>query len=55
MSDHTNIVRIKAVNNALQELRDSVVFVGGQRYHYTPTVLSWKLGQQMTWMLSSRL
>lgn len=29
MSDHTNIVRIKAVNNALQELRDSVVFVGG--------------------------
>jgi len=29
MSNHTNIVRIKAVNNALQELRDYVVFVGG--------------------------
>lgn len=29
MSIHTNIVRIKAVNNALQELRDHVVFVGG--------------------------
>lgn len=29
MSNHTNIVRIKAVNNALQELRDQVVFVGG--------------------------
>lgn len=29
MSNHTNIVRIKAVNNALQELRDHVVFVGG--------------------------
>lgn len=29
MSDHTNIVRIKAVNNALQELREQVVFVGG--------------------------
>jgi len=29
MSDHINIVRIKAVNNALQELRDHVVFVGG--------------------------
>lgn len=29
MSDHTNIVRIKAVSNALKELRDSVVFVGG--------------------------
>lgn len=29
MSNHTNIVRIKAVNNALQELRDRVVFVGG--------------------------
>lgn len=26
MSNHTNIVRIKAVNNALQELRDHVVF-----------------------------
>jgi predicted nucleotidyltransferase len=29
MSNHTNIVRIKAVNNALRELRDHVVFVGG--------------------------
>jgi predicted nucleotidyltransferase len=29
MSNHINIVRIKAVNNALQELRDQVVFVGG--------------------------
>src|SRR5690606_5409755 len=29
MSNHTNIVRIKVVNNALQELRDHVVFVGG--------------------------
>lgn len=29
MSNHTSIVRIKAVNNALQELRNYVVFVGG--------------------------
>lgn len=29
MSNHINIVRIKAVNNALEELRDQVVFVGG--------------------------
>ncbi|MGK9118086.1 nucleotidyl transferase AbiEii/AbiGii toxin family protein [Olivibacter jilunii] len=29
MSSHTNIVRIKAVNDALEELRDQVVFVGG--------------------------
>lgn len=29
MSDHINIVRIKSVNNALQELRENVVFVGG--------------------------
>ncbi len=29
MSDHTNITRIKAVYNALQELRNHVVFVGG--------------------------
>src|SRR5690606_13226634 len=29
MSNHINIVRIKAVNNALQELREHVVFVGG--------------------------
>lgn len=29
MPHHTNIVRIKAVNNALQELRELVVFVGG--------------------------
>lgn len=29
MSNHINIVRIKAVNNALKELRDHVVFVGG--------------------------
>lgn len=29
MNSHTNIVRIKAVYNGLQELRDQVVFVGG--------------------------
>ena len=29
MNNHTNIVRIKAVYNGLQELRDQVVFVGG--------------------------
>ncbi|CAN5523212.1 hypothetical protein BH11BAC3_BH11BAC3_37250 [soil metagenome] len=29
MSHHTNIVRIKAVANALADLRDKVVFVGG--------------------------
>ncbi|NGM61097.1 nucleotidyl transferase AbiEii/AbiGii toxin family protein [Sphingobacterium sp. SGG-5] len=29
MSNHTNTVRIKAVNKALQELRELVVFVGG--------------------------
>ena len=29
MSHHINITRIKAVNNALEELRDRVVFVGG--------------------------
>ena len=29
MSDHDNIVRIKAVFNALEELRNEVVFVGG--------------------------
>jgi predicted nucleotidyltransferase len=29
MNDHTNIVRIKAVYNALGELKDKVVFVGG--------------------------
>jgi len=29
MSHHINITRIKAVNNALGELRDKVVFVGG--------------------------
>lgn len=29
MNHHNNIVRIKAVNNALGELRDKVVFVGG--------------------------
>ncbi|RFS18960.1 hypothetical protein DVR12_25485 [Chitinophaga silvatica] len=29
MADHTNIVRIKAVHNALQELHEHVVFVGG--------------------------
>lgn len=29
MSIHINIVRIKAVNNALKELREHVVFVGG--------------------------
>ena len=29
MSHHINLTRIKAVNNALEELRDKVVFVGG--------------------------
>ena len=29
MSHHINVTRIKAVNNALEELRDKVVFVGG--------------------------
>ncbi len=29
MSGHENLLRIKAVSNALQELSDSVVFVGG--------------------------
>lgn len=29
MSNHTNIVRIRAVNQALRELGDQVVFVGG--------------------------
>ena len=29
MSHHTNIVRIKAVANALNELKEKVVFVGG--------------------------
>lgn len=29
MSNHINITRIKAVNNALGDLRDQVVFVGG--------------------------
>ena len=29
MNHHNNIVRIKAVNEALGELRDKVVFVGG--------------------------
>ena len=29
MSNHINITRIKAVNNALRDLRDTVVFVGG--------------------------
>jgi hypothetical protein len=29
MSHHINVTRIKAVNNALGELRDKVVFVGG--------------------------
>lgn len=29
MSEHTNIVRIRAVANALKELREQVVFVGG--------------------------
>lgn len=29
MSHHINITRIKAVNNALEKLRDKVVFVGG--------------------------
>lgn len=29
MSDHINITRIRAVRNALQELREQVVFVGG--------------------------
>lgn len=29
MSEHTNIVRIRAVANALKELRERVVFVGG--------------------------
>lgn len=29
MSYHTNIIRIKAVNNALGELKEKVVFVGG--------------------------
>ena len=29
MSHHTNIVRIKAVSNALNDLKEKVVFVGG--------------------------
>ncbi len=29
MSHHTNIVRIKAVADALAELKEKVVFVGG--------------------------
>ena len=29
MSHHINVTRINAVNNALGELRDEVVFVGG--------------------------
>jgi predicted nucleotidyltransferase len=29
LSHHINLTRIKAVNNALEELRDKVVFVGG--------------------------
>lgn len=29
MSHHTNVVRIKAVANALRELNDQVVYIGG--------------------------
>lgn len=29
MSEHTNIIRIQAVANALKELKEQVVFVGG--------------------------
>lgn len=29
MSNHTNIVRTRVVNQALRELGDQVVFVGG--------------------------
>ncbi len=36
MSHHTNIVRIKAVANALTELKDKVVFVGGSTISLYP-------------------
>jgi predicted nucleotidyltransferase len=36
MSHHTNIVRIKAVANALGELKDKVVFVGGSTISLYP-------------------
>lgn len=38
MSHHTNTVRIKAVANALETLKEKVVFVGGGlQYLYTLT------------------
>lgn len=36
MSQHTNIVRIKAVANVLGQLKDKVVFVGGATVSFYP-------------------
>lgn len=34
MSNHTIIVRIKAVANILNQLNEEFIFVGGQLFHY---------------------
>ena len=50
MSNHTNIVRIRVVNQALRELGDQVVFVGG----YMPTGRFLKSDRLTILMLLSR-
>lgn len=35
MNHQTNISRIRAVYNALEDLRDQVEFVGGEPFHYS--------------------
>lgn len=49
MHSKADIITIKAVHDALEELADHVVFLGAQQYRYMPNGKHLNSDQPMTW------